>query len=392
MGLSLASIPVTHRAAIASVGAAALGALGFELSAIPDRYPGASPILLIGHCALAAAFLVLVARKLRSQQSWTFNWNVRVPNLVQACVQSSIYVYMSFHSQWIGEYAPWIAYQLCFAFLLDVLISLWKHGEYRIGFSVFPIVFSTNLFIWFRPEFFYLQLVMISVGVLSKHAITRVVNGQRSHIFNPSVVGMLFGTFWVLSFGTHYAYFSELVYSYNYSRPGIFLHILLAGSISQWIGKIVPVSAGAVLTLFALDHAVLGAFGIPLTNQWIDPSVMVGVTLLVTDPATTPKTNWGKFLFGICYGLSILTAYGVLCYFQLVGYHAKILAVPLLNWFAPRFDRLRSPFNWKPSQIHQSVAYVLMFAAFLKISYPERSRFSALGLLGGAQWAWRNRR
>ena len=47
--------------------------------------------------------------------------------------------------------------QLLFAYAFDMLLA-WSRGEeYVLGFGPFPIVFSTNLFLWFKDDWFALQ-------------------------------------------------------------------------------------------------------------------------------------------------------------------------------------------------------------------------------------------
>ena len=60
--------------------------------------------------------------------------------------------------------APLIAAQLLFAYAFDMLLNWSRRDTYTLGFGPFPIILSTNLFLWFRAEWFYLQFPMIAVG------------------------------------------------------------------------------------------------------------------------------------------------------------------------------------------------------------------------------------
>ena len=64
--------------------------------------------------------------------------------------------------------APLIAAQLLFAYGFDSLLS-WTHRRtFALGFGPFPIIFSINLFLWFKDDWFYLQFVMVALGFLAK--------------------------------------------------------------------------------------------------------------------------------------------------------------------------------------------------------------------------------
>ena len=82
--------------------------------------------------------------------------------------------------------APLIAAQLVFAYAFEALLA-WSHRDtHTLGFGPFPVIFSTNLFLWFKPDWFYLQFLMIAVGFAAKDLIRWTKDGRRVHIFNPS--------------------------------------------------------------------------------------------------------------------------------------------------------------------------------------------------------------
>ena len=79
-----------------------------------------------------------------------------------------------------------IAAQLVFAYAFDALLTWSRRDTYTLGFGPFPIIFSTNLFLWFKPDWFYLQFLMVAVGFAAKAFIQWTKDGRRVHIFNPS--------------------------------------------------------------------------------------------------------------------------------------------------------------------------------------------------------------
>ena len=66
----------------------------------------------------------------------------------------------------------------------------------------FPIVFSTNLFLWFRDDWFYLQFLLVAVGFLGKAFVRWERDGRRVHIFNPSAFTLALFSLVLLATGT----------------------------------------------------------------------------------------------------------------------------------------------------------------------------------------------
>ena len=54
-----------------------------------------------------------------------------------------------------------------FAYAFDMLLWRSRRRAYVLGFGPFPIIFSTNLFLWFRDDWFYLQFLALAVGFAS---------------------------------------------------------------------------------------------------------------------------------------------------------------------------------------------------------------------------------
>ena len=73
-----------------------------------------------------------------------------------------------------------------FAYAFDALLAWSRRDTYTFGFGPFPIIFSTNLFLWFKPDWFYLQFLLVAVGFAAKELIRWNKDGRRVHIFNPS--------------------------------------------------------------------------------------------------------------------------------------------------------------------------------------------------------------
>jgi hypothetical protein len=71
----------------------------------------------------------------------------------------------------------------------------------------------------------------------------------------------------------------------------------------------------------------------------IPVSVFLGLHLLVTDPATSPRRYLGKFIFGALYGLGVFAAFGALAWYGVPAFYDKLLCVPILNLCVRALDR-----------------------------------------------------
>ena len=67
--------------------------------------------------------------------------------------------------------------------------------------------------------------------------------------------------------------------------------------------------------------------------------MFLGLHLLVTDPSTSPRTPFGRAIFGVMYGLGVVALYGILGAMGLPTFYDKLLCVPLLNLAVPAIDR-----------------------------------------------------
>ena len=105
---------------------------------------------------------------------------------MQACAQLSVYVYWGWYWREVYDSAHLIAAQLAFAYAFDMLLTWSRRERYVLGFGPFPIIFSINLFMWFKPEWFALQFLMVAVGFAVKEFVRWNKDGRRAHIFNPS--------------------------------------------------------------------------------------------------------------------------------------------------------------------------------------------------------------
>ena len=93
---------------------------------------------------------------------------LRQQHYIQMMVQFSVYLYWGYYWRPVYDHLWLLAAQVLFAFSFDMLLSWSRKRDYTLGFGPIPIIFSTNLFMWFRDDWFYLQFLMIAVGFMGK--------------------------------------------------------------------------------------------------------------------------------------------------------------------------------------------------------------------------------
>ena len=104
---------------------------------------------------------------------------VRTPHWVQAIAHSSIFIYWGAYVDRVYPLLWLIGSQVVFAYVFDMLMA-WSRGrKWVIGFGPIPIVGSTNLFLWFKDDLFYLQFAMIALCFLSLPRTAHVSAGLR---------------------------------------------------------------------------------------------------------------------------------------------------------------------------------------------------------------------
>src|ERR1700677_3341773 len=99
---------------------------------------------------------------------------------VQLVMHSSIYLYWGWYWREVYHYVPLILVQILYAYALDILVCWSRRDKWIAGFGPIPIILSTNLFLWFRDDWFFLQFVMISIGVVAKEYIQWKRDGRTT--------------------------------------------------------------------------------------------------------------------------------------------------------------------------------------------------------------------
>lgn len=266
---------------------------------------------------------------------------LRPHHYIQALCQLAVFAYWGWYWRPVYDMAVLFGGQLAFAYGFSMLLAWWRGQTYRLGFGPFPIIFSINLFLWFRDDWFFLQFLMIAVGFLGKELIRWHRDGRRVHVFNPSAFALgLFSLVLIATGSTGLTWGQEIASTLTLA-PRIYLYLFLVGLVVMYFFSITLVAASAAGVLFGLSALYSAWAGVPyFVDSEIPAAVFLGLHLLVTDPSTSPRTPLGKTFFGALYGLGVFALYAVLGAAGAPTFYDKLLCVPLLNLSVRGIDSL----------------------------------------------------
>ncbi|MEO6593286.1 MAG: hypothetical protein ABIP94_00875 [Planctomycetota bacterium] len=264
---------------------------------------------------------------------------------IQACVQLVLYAYWGWLWQQDGGrpiYAqvPLIIAQAFFVYAFDGLFAWTRGRAWRLSSGPMPIVLSTNLFIWFRDDWFVWQFVMITIGLLGKEFVKWHKEGRRTHIFNPSGFGLAVVATVLIATGT-----TDLTWAKPLATtievPHIFLLIFGLGLVVQYFFAVTLMTFAAALVMVGINVAYTQSTGVYLfASTNLPAAAFLGLHLLMTDPSTSPRTNVGRTIFGALYGLGYVVLFDLLGRIGAPELFAKLYPVPILNCCVQVFDRM----------------------------------------------------
>ena len=306
-----------------------------------------SNAVLAGSFQAAAAVLTVwqavlrLRLRLRPAAPRSFRVVLRPQHYLQAAVQLSVFLYWGYFWRPVYDHAWLLAGQLLFAYAFDLLLSWSRRERHVLGFGPFPIIFSTNLFLWFRDDWFHLQFAMLAAGFLGKEFVRWRREGRSTHIFNPSAFSLGLFSLMLLATGTTDLTWGQDIASTLTLAPRIYLFLFLIGLVVMYAFSITLVAGSAAVVLFGSSALYSAVAGVPyFIDSEIPSAVFLGLHLLVTDPSTSPRTPLGKALFGALYGAGVFALYALLGAAGLPTFYDKLLCVPLLNLSVQRIDRL----------------------------------------------------
>jgi hypothetical protein len=346
---------------------------------------------IVGAAVVLLAWSTLLFGVLRRRQEVTLEVALRPQHYLQACLQGVLILYWGYYWPEVYHAAPLILAQILFAYGFDSLLS-WTHRRtFALGFGPFPIIFSLTLFFWFKDPWFYWQFVMVAIGFAAKEFLRWNRDGRNTHIFNPSSFPLAVVAAVLLLADASDMTWGFLVAETEFYPPHIYLVIFLIAMPGQYLFGVTPMTLAAVATTFAFSaiyYAATGSFY--FVDSHVPIAVFLGMNLLFTDPATSPRTVPGRIFFGVLYGLSTVLLYDWLLSANHPGFYDKLLQVPLLNLSVKLLDRLAASLKaidpsawgraWMPRRRH--LAYMSVWAVVF-------AAMSASGYLGDrhpGQW------
>lgn len=265
---------------------------------------------------------------------------------VQASVQICLYAFWGYHwmqpdgTRPIYAQLPLILAQFAFLYSFDALLAWTRGRAWRLASGPTPIVLSTNLFIWFKDDWFVWQFAMVGAGLLGKEFVKWTKDGRRTHIFNPSGFGLACAATVLIATGT-----SDLTWvkplATTIEVPGIYLFLFGLGLVVQGFFRVTLMTFAAALAMVATNLAYTWWTGVYLfASTNLPAAAFLGLHLLMTDPSTSPRSNVGRTLFGLGYGFGYVVAYEVLGAIGAPEIYAKLYPVPVLNCCVQWLDRL----------------------------------------------------
>jgi hypothetical protein len=352
-----------------------------------------NPRLLWAFLGAAMALSTWYAVLLLSRRRLTLEIAVKKQHYVQACAQGSVLLYWGWHWPQVYSSGDLILAQLLFAYAFDMLLGWSRRGSYALGFAPFPVIFSINLFLWFKPDYFYLQFAMVGVGLAAKELIRWNREGRRVHIFNPSSFPLAVFSLALLATGTSDMTWGKEIASTQFYPPQMYLLLFLIGLPGQFFFGVTSMTMSAVVATWAFGRVYFALTGIYFFyDSYIPIAVFLGMHLLFNDPTTSPRTELGRIIHGTLYGLSTCALYQVLGSFGMPTFYDKLLQVPLLNLSVKVIDgaaRSRWLRGLDPAALGRSLAprqRNLAYMSVWAVVFTAMSATQALGDRHPGQW------
>jgi hypothetical protein len=225
-------------------------------------------------------------------------------------------------------------------------LSWSRRDTYSLGFAPFPVIFSINLFLWFKPDWFYLQFLMVALGFAAKELIRWEKNGRSAHIFNPSSFPLAVFSVGLLLTGSSDTTLGAEIANTQFYPPHMYLMLFLIGLPGQFFFGVTSMAMSAAVTMYLFGLAYYAATGIYFfLDSYIPIAVFLGMHLLFTDPSTSPRSELGRVVFGAFYALTTIALYQLLTDMGAPSFYDKLLQVPILNLSIKIIDRFAgSPF------------------------------------------------
>jgi hypothetical protein len=138
--------------------------------------------------------------------------------------------------------------------------------------------------------------------------------------------------------------------------------LFLIGLPGQFFFGVTSMTMSAVLATWLFGKLYFAATGIYFFyDSYIPIAVFLGMHLLFNDPSTSPRTEVGRIIYGVLYGLSTVGLYELLGRAGMPTFYDKLLQVPLLNLSVKAIDALTGTKFVFPSW-RRNLAYMAVWA------------------------------
>ena len=362
-------------------GLVAIFALGLVAFGFLDR-SRQTPALqwsFLGPGALLLGWSVMVFGSARRKaRTLTLEIALRKQHYVQASAQAVFLLYWGWYWRPVYDSASLIAAQLVFAYAFDMLLCWSRRDTYALGFGPFPVILSINLFLWFADDWFYLQFLLVALGFGAKELIRWNKEGRRVHIFNPSSFPLAVFSLGLILTGTSDLTWGQDIAIAQFYPPHVYLVLFLVGLPGQYLFGVASMTMAAVVATYVFGLLYFAATGVYFFyDSYIPIAVFLGMHLLFTDPSTAPRTEVGRIMFGVLYGLSTVALYALLGRAGVPTFYDKLLHVPVLNLSIQLLDRLaqsthlrafdRAALGGSRGSRQRSLAYMAVWAVVFTV-------------------------
>ena len=293
----------------------------------------------------------------------------------------------------VYDAVPLIAGQIVFAYGFDLLLGWSRRDTHRLGFGPVPVIFSINLFLWFTDDWFHFQFLLVAIGFAAKELIRWERDGRLVRIFNPASFPLaVFALALIVTGLTGVTRAQDIAISQFYP-PQMYLWIFLIALPGQYLFGVTTMTMAAVVSTYLFGLLYFAATGVYFFyDSYIPIAVFLGMHLLFTDPSTSPRTELGRIVFGVLYGLSTVALYVLLGRAGAPTFYDKLLQVPLLNLSVILIDRAaRSTVlsRFDPAKLGRSLAPRRRHLAYMGMWVVVFAAISAAGGVGDrhpGQW------
>jgi len=296
----------------------------------------------LGPASLLLAWSGVVwKRACRHEGGLRLGFACRPQHYVQAVAQAMFLVYWGWYWRPLYESAFLIVAQLVFAYAFDILLGWTRRSVYTLGVGPVPVVFSINLFLWFADDWFYLQFLLVALGFAAKEFIRWEKDGRQTHVFNPSSFPLAVFSVALILTGTSDLTWGQAIATTQFYPPHVYIVLFLIAFPGQLLFGVTTMTMSAVATAYLFSLIYFASTGVYFFyDSHIPIAVFLGMHLLFTDPSTAPRTELGRLMFGVLYGLSTVGLYAALSSAGIPPFYDKLLQVPVLNLSIRRLDRL----------------------------------------------------